>query len=114
VAASSLIVVSSAQLANADQPGSSEEAMRNAFSESESVRVDNQVSGGVTPDLQGLPNRLLTALEVAAFVGCHEETVRRAYWRGLLKSQRFGVRRRRLHPRDVLEWIQRGAPTRVT
>jgi len=23
--------------------------------------------------------------------GCHEETVRRAYWRGLLKSQRFGA-----------------------
>jgi excisionase family DNA binding protein len=54
----------------------------------------------------------LTALEVAAFVGCHEETVRRAYSRGLLKSQRFGVRRRRFHPRDVLDWIQRGAPTR--
>jgi hypothetical protein len=34
--------------------------------------------------------RLLTAAEVARFVGCHEETVRRAYWRGLLKSQRFG------------------------
>ena len=30
-----------------------------------------------------LPNRLLTAFEVAAFVGCHEETVRRAYLRGL-------------------------------
>src|SRR5579864_2639526 len=26
-----------------------------------------------------LPNRLLTAFEVAEFVGCHEETVRRAY-----------------------------------
>ena len=31
-----------------------------------------------------LPNRLLTAFEVAEFVGCHEETVRRAYLRGLL------------------------------
>jgi excisionase family DNA binding protein len=60
-----------------------------------------------------LPNRLLTAMEVAAFVGCHEETVRRAYWRGLLKSQRFGVRSRRLHPADVLDWIARGAPTKV-
>jgi excisionase family DNA binding protein len=91
---------------------SSEEAMRNLHSESEPVRVDNRVAGGAAPDLEGLPNRLLTALEVAAFVGCHEETVRRAYLRGLLKSQRFGVRRRRFHPRDVLEWIQRGAPTR--
>src|SRR5262245_43865988 len=43
----------------------------------------------------GLPNRLMTAFEVAEFVGCHEETVRRAYWRGLLTSQRFGVRGRR-------------------
>lgn len=42
-----------------------------------------------------LPNRLLTAFEVAEFVGCHEETVRRAYLRGLLTSTRFGVRGRR-------------------
>lgn len=62
----------------------------------------------------GLPNRLLTAFEVAEFVGCHEETVRRAYLRGLLASQRFGVRARRFHPRDVLDWIARGAPTRVS
>src|SRR5215831_21172575 len=40
----------------------------------------------------GLPNRLMTAFEVAEFIGCHEETVRRAYLRGLLVSQRFGVR----------------------
>jgi excisionase family DNA binding protein len=61
----------------------------------------------------GLPNRLLTAFEVAEFVGCHEETVRRAYLRGLLVSQRFGVRGRRFHPRDVLDWIGRGAPTKM-
>jgi excisionase family DNA binding protein len=88
--------------------------MRNVYSDSEPVRVDNQLAGGRRQDLDGLPNRLLTALEVAEFVGCHEETVRRAYLRGLLKSQRFGVRRRRFHPRDVLEWIRRGAPTRAT
>ncbi len=61
-----------------------------------------------------LPNRLMTAFEVAKFVGCHEETVRRAYLRGLLTSQRFGVRGRRFHPADVLDWIRRGAPTRVS
>jgi excisionase family DNA binding protein len=61
-----------------------------------------------------LPNRLLTAFEVAEFVGCHEETVRRAYLRGLLTSTRFGVRGRRFQPRDVLDWIARGAPTRVS
>ena len=62
----------------------------------------------------GLPNRLLTAFEVAEFVGCHEETVRRAYLRGLLVSQRFGVRGRRFNPTDVLDWVHRGAPTRVS
>jgi len=61
-----------------------------------------------------LPNRLLTAFEVAEFVGCHEETVRRAYLRGLLTSHRFGVRGRRFHPVDVMDWIRRGAPTRVS
>jgi len=67
-----------------------------------------------TPATNGLPNRLLTAFEIAEFVGCHEETVRRAHLRGLLVSQRFGVRGRRFHPTDVLDWIRRGAPTRVS
>jgi excisionase family DNA binding protein len=62
-------------------------------------------------DRAGLPNRLLTAREVAAFVGCHEETIRRAYWHRQLVSQRLGVRSRRFHPADVLDWIRRGAPT---
>lgn len=60
-----------------------------------------------------LPNRLLTAFEVASFVGCHEESVRRAYRRGLLESQRCGARNRRLHAADVLNWIARGAPTKT-
>jgi hypothetical protein len=77
----------------------------------ESVRAD---SADPSPANSGLPNRLLTAFEVAEFVGCHEETVRRAYLRGLLVSQRFGVRGRRFHPRDVADWIARGAPTRVS
>jgi excisionase family DNA binding protein len=72
------------------------------------------VATDASPANSGLPNRLLTAFEVAEFVGCHEETVRRAYLRGLLISQRFGVRGRRFHPRDVLDWIARGAPTRVS
>ena len=87
--------------------------MRNAYSDSEPVRVDNQLTDGPSQDVEGLPNRLLTAREVAKYVGCHEETVRRAYWRGLLRSQRFGVRGRRFHPEDILDWIRRGAPTRV-
>jgi excisionase family DNA binding protein len=69
---------------------------------------DEDVSTG------GLRHRLLTAFEVAEYIGCHEETVRRAYSRGLLTSQRFGVRGRRFHPADVVDWIKRGAPTRVS
>jgi len=73
---------------------------------------DETVATEAAPAYGELPNRLLTALEVAAFIGCHEETVRRAYLRGLLVSQRFGVRGRRFHPADVLDWIRRGVPTK--
>lgn len=76
--------------------------------------IDQQSVAQAAPMDRGLPNRLLTALEVAEFIGCHEETVRRAYLRGLLTSQRFGVRGRRFHPADVMDWIRRGAPTRVS
>jgi excisionase family DNA binding protein len=72
------------------------------------------IAATVPPPYSELPNRLLTAFEVAEYLGCHEETVRRAYLRGLLVSQRFGVRNRRFRPADVADWIQRGAPTRVS
>ncbi len=78
----------------------------------EAIRVDNHLDTTDTKARLGLPGRLLTVFEVAAFIGCHEETVRRAYWRGLLRSQRFGVRGRRFHPDDVLDWLRRGAPTK--
>lgn len=64
-------------------------------------------------DRAPLANRLLTASEVATFVGCHEESVRRAYLSGQLKRQRFGVRSCRFDPIDVRDWIARGAPTRI-
>jgi excisionase family DNA binding protein len=80
----------------------------------ELIRDDGEFSENAGPATRGLPNRLLTAFEVAEYIGCHEETVRRAYSRGLLTSQRFGVRGRRFHPADVLDWIKRGAPTRVS
>ena len=82
--------------------------------ESFQSQIDHQSAAQAPPSYGDLPNRLLTACEVAEFVGCHEETVRRAYLRGLLTSQRFGVRGRRFHPADVLDWIRRGSPTRVS
>jgi excisionase family DNA binding protein len=87
---------------------------RSAFTDSLQTQNEEQSTVPLEPTSGELPNRLLTAFEVAEFVGCHEETVRRAYLRGLLTSQRFGVRGRRFHPRDILDWIARGAPTRVT
>jgi excisionase family DNA binding protein len=92
---------------------SSEEAMRDLHVSSDIARVHNGFGGNQEQQPQGLPNRLLTAFEVASFIGCHEETVRRAYWRGLLRSQRFGVRGRRFHPEDVLDWLRRGSPTKT-
>jgi excisionase family DNA binding protein len=66
------------------------------------------------PTQKRLPNRLMTAFEVADFVGCHEESVRRAYLCGQLKRHRFGVRNWRFDPADVEDWIARGAPTRIS
>ncbi len=87
---------------------------KNAYSDSEHTRQHPQLPGGASMAAGELPNRLMTAFEVAEFVGCHEETIRRAYLRGLLTSERFGVRGRRFHPVAVLDWIKRGAPTRVS
>jgi excisionase family DNA binding protein len=84
------------------------------YPESEHTATDGQFATNARLVNGGLPNRLITAFEVAEFVGCHEETVRRAYLRGLLVSQRFGVRGRRFHPVDVMDWIRRGAPTRTS
>ena len=89
--------------------------MRNvdSFPEPDGV-ADRVAENAAAYESEGLPNRLLHAREVAKFGGCHEETVRRAYWRGLLRAQRFGVRGRRFDPQDVLDWIRRGAPTKVS
>jgi excisionase family DNA binding protein len=87
---------------------------KNAYSDSEHTPADAQLPGNAGLAHDRLPNRLMTAFEVAEFVGCHEETIRRAYLRGPLTSQRFGVRGRRFHSSDVLDWIKQGAPTRVS
>jgi hypothetical protein len=57
--------------------------MRNLYSYPEPDGVDDRVAEDAAAyESEGLPNRLLNAREVAKFVGRHEETVRRAYWRG--------------------------------
>ncbi len=85
-------------------------------SHSDHAQARNDSEAGVeTLSARGtLPHRLMTAFEVAEFVGCHEESVRRAYLCGQLKRQRFGVRSWRFQPADVQDWIARGAPTRIS
>lgn len=62
---------------------------------------------------QGAPrSRFLTVFEVAEIVGCHAETVRRAYSCGQLTRRRFGVRGCRFTMADIDDWMSRGAPTR--
>ena len=87
---------------------------KTTYTESAHTASTTERPSDAMPATNGLPNRLMTAFDVAEFVGCHEETVRRAYLRGLLVSQRFGVRSRRFHPRDVQDWISRSAPTRIS
>lgn len=88
--------------------------MKNSLPPEMPATSDTQPSSGDTAfDRAPLANRLLTASEVAAFVGCHEESVRRAYLSGQLKRRRFGVRSCRFDPTDVRDWIARGAPTRI-
>jgi excisionase family DNA binding protein len=87
---------------------------KHLYEDSADTHTDRPIGDRTVSTESGLPNRLLTAFEVAEFVGCHEETVRRAYWRGLLVAQRFGGRGKRFHPADVMDWIRRGAPTKVS
>lgn len=83
-----------------------------------SYRETESLRGPATNDApatsNGRPGRLLTAFDVAERVGCHEESVRRAYLCGQLKRQRFSVRSWRFRPADVEDWIGRGAPTRIS
>ena len=88
-------------------------AMKNSLPPEITATRDPQSTSDTAFDRAPLANRLLTASEVAAFVGCHEESVRRAYLSGQLKRQRFGVRSCRFDPIDVRDWIARGAPTRI-
>jgi len=81
---------------------------------SDHIQGDTHPPNRVPRIEDGLPRRLLTAFEVAELVGCHEESVRRAYLSGQLQRQRFGVRSWRFHPTDVEDWIRRGAPTRIS
>ena len=48
---------------------------------------------------------LLTVAEAAQFVGCCEETIRRAYLSRQLQVLRFGARRVRIRPSALVGWL---------
>ena len=87
---------------------------KESHSDHTQARNDSQSAVETLSESGALPHRLMTAFEVAEFVGCHEESVHRAYLCGQLKRQRFGVRSWRFQPADVQDWISRGAPTRIS
>jgi excisionase family DNA binding protein len=55
--------------------------------------------------------QLLTVAEAARFVGCCEETIRRAYLSRQLQVLRFGARRVRIRPTALVAWLERGGKT---
>ena len=55
--------------------------------------------------------QLLTVTEAAQFVGCCEETIRRAYLARQLNVLRFGARRVRIQPTALVAWLERGGKT---
>jgi hypothetical protein len=64
--------------------------MKNSLPPELPVTDDPHPATGEARSDRGLfTHRLLTASEVAAFVGCHEESVRRAYLCGQLKRPPF-------------------------
>ena len=57
--------------------------------------------------------RLLTVRAAAEYVGCCEETIRRAYLGRQLDVLRFGARSVRVRPSALNAWLERGGKTRA-
>ena len=56
-------------------------------------------------------NTQLTLEEAAAEAAASLKTLQRAYVRGHLKIMPFGARGKRIRRRDLLAWLDAGAPT---
>ena len=87
---------------------------KTGYAESAHTANTTQPPAGGSPANNGLPNRLLTAFEVAEFVGCHEETVRRAYWRGLLDVATLRRQRKEVSSRRRPRLDSSRSPTKVS
>jgi excisionase family DNA binding protein len=55
--------------------------------------------------------QFLTVADAAQWVGCCEETIRRAYLARQLDVLRFGTRRVRIRPSALVAWLERGGKT---
>jgi excisionase family DNA binding protein len=53
----------------------------------------------------------LTVAAAAEYVGCCEETIRRAYLARQLEVLRYGARRVRIRPSALIAWLERGGKT---
>ena len=59
------------------------------------------------------PEQLLTVAAAAEYVGCCEETIRRAYLARQLEVLRYGSRRVRIRPSALVAWLERGGKTKA-
>jgi excisionase family DNA binding protein len=57
------------------------------------------------------PEPLLNVSEAARFVGCCEETIRRAYLSRQLQVLRFGARSVRIRQSALVVWLEHGGKT---
>lgn len=57
------------------------------------------------------PEPLLNVCEAARFVGCCEETIRRAYLSRQLQMLRFGARSVRIRLSALVVWLEHGGKT---
>ena len=57
------------------------------------------------------PEPLLNVCEAARYVGCCEETIRRAYLSRQLPVLRFGARSVRIRLSALVSWLERGGKT---
>ena len=80
------------------------------------LRIDTESIGrriGRVRAAGGRVEQLLNVAEAAQFVGCCEETIRRAYISRHLQVLRFGARRVRIRPTALVAWLERGGKTKA-
>ncbi len=86
-------------------------ATAGAEQNSTAVSVSNKPSESRMRMARIRPEQLLTVAAAAEYVGCCEETIRRAYLARQLEVLRYGARRVRIRPSALIAWLERGGKT---